>query len=78
MASSTHLLRLPTALMEQAEQLAEASGSSLDQFLLAAIAEKVGVVQATLRVRAERADVAKAKAVLDSVPEVPPMPGDEP
>ena len=50
---------------------------SLNQFFLAAIAEKVGEVRVTLQERAARADVAKARAVLDRVPDEPPMPGDE-
>ena len=41
MSASTYPLRLPAYLMEQAKQVAEASGSSLNQFFLAAIAERV-------------------------------------
>lgn len=77
MSASTYPLRLPAYLMEQSRRVAEASGSSLDQFFLAAIAEKVGEVEATLKDRAARADVARARAVLDRVPDVPPMTGDE-
>jgi uncharacterized protein (DUF1778 family) len=77
MPASTYPLRLPAYLMEQAKQVAEASGSSLNQFFLAAIAEKVGEVRATLQERAARADVGKARAVLDRVPDEPPTPGDE-
>jgi hypothetical protein len=77
MPASTYPLRLPTYLMEQAKEVAEASGSSLNQFFLAAIAEKVGEVRATLRERAARADIGNAMAVLDRVPDAPPMPGDE-
>jgi hypothetical protein len=77
MPASTYPLRLPSYLMEQARQVAEASGSSLNQFFVAAIAEKVGEVRATLKERAARADVAKARAVLDRVPDVPPMAADE-
>lgn len=77
MAASTYPLRLPAYLMEQAKEVAEASGSSLNQFFVAAIAEKVGEVRATLKGRAARADVGKARAVLDRVPDAPPVPGDE-
>jgi hypothetical protein len=77
MPASTYPLRLPSYLMEQARQVAEASGSSLNQFFVAAIAEKVGEVRVTLKERAAHADVAKARAVLDRVPDVPPMAGDE-
>lgn len=76
MSASTYPLRLPAHLMERARQIAEASGSSLDQLFVAAIAEKIGGV-VTLAERAARADVGKARAVLDRVPDVPPVPGDE-
>lgn len=76
MASSTYALRLPAPLLERAKRAAEASGAPLDQFLLAAIAEKVGGDGATLAARAARADPAKARAVLDRAPDVPPEPGD--
>jgi uncharacterized protein (DUF1778 family) len=75
MAPSTYALRLPGPLLERAKRAAEASGSPLDQFLLAAIAEKVG--GGSLAERAARADVAKARAVLDRVPDAPPETGDE-
>jgi hypothetical protein len=77
MPATTYPLRLPAYLMEQAKQVAEASGSSLNQFFLAAIAEKVGEVRATLKDRAARADLEKARAVLDRVPDSPPLEGDE-
>ena len=77
MPASTYPLRLPAYLMEQAKQVAEASGSSLNQFFLAAIAEKVGEVRVTLKDRADRANVDKARTVLDRVPNAPPMAGDE-
>jgi len=75
MASSAYALRLPDALLERAKRAAEASGSPLDQFLLAVIAEKVG--EGGLAERATRADVARARAVLDRVPDAPPEAGDE-
>lgn len=77
MSASTYPLRLPAHLMERARQIAEASGSSLDQLFVAAIAEKIGGGVVTLAERAARADVGKARAVLDRVPDVPPVPGDE-
>ena len=77
MAASTYPLRLPAYLMERARAVADASGSSLNQFFVAAIAEKVGEVRATLKERAARADVDRARAVLDRVPDVPPLAGDE-
>ena len=77
MPSSTYPLRLPAYLMDQDKQVAEASGSSLNQFFTAAIAEKVGEVKGSLRNRAARADPDKARAVLARIPDVEPVPGDE-
>jgi hypothetical protein len=63
--------------MEQAREIAEASGSSLNQFFVTAIAEKVGEVRLTLKERASRADVGRARAVLERVPDISPVAGDE-
>ena len=77
MPASTYPLRLPAYLMDQAKEVAYASGSSLNQFFVAAIAEKVGEVRVTLKERALRADAEKARAVLDRVPDVPAVAGYE-
>ncbi len=77
MPASTYPLRLPAYLMDQAKEVADASGSSLNQFFVAAIAEKVGEVRVTLKERASRANIEKARAVLDRVPDAPVMTGDE-
>ena len=76
-SASSYPLRLPGHLLEQAREVAAASGSSLNQFFLAAIAEKVGELKGSLAVRSARADLARARAVLDRVPDAPPEPGDE-
>jgi len=78
MSASSYPLRLPIYLMEQAKEVAAASETSLNQFFLAAIAEKVGEVRTTLKERAARADLDKARAVLDRVPDVPPGDDDDP
>ena len=41
---STHPLRLPPSVKEEAERCAEASGVSFDQFVAAAVAEKLAVI----------------------------------
>ena len=43
------LLRLPTSLHEQCVKMAREEGTSLNQFLLYAVAEKVGEKNATRR-----------------------------
>ena len=77
MPASTYPLRLPAHLMDRAREVAQARGSLLTQFFVAAIAEKVGEVRATLGERAARADLDRARAVLGRVPDAPPMAGDE-
>ncbi len=77
MPASTYPLRLPAYLMDQAKEVAEASGSSLNQFFVAAIVEKVGEIWLTLKERASRADVGRARAVLERVPDISPGAGDE-
>lgn len=76
-SASSYPLRLPGHLLAQAREVAAANGSSLNQFFLAAIAEKVGELKGSLAVRAARADITRARAVLDRVPDVSPESGDE-
>ncbi len=76
---SNYPLRLPENVMEDAKHLAAANGSSLNQFLVAVVAERIGEMKATAEIerRIARADHKKALAVLDRVPSRPPVPGDE-
>lgn len=76
---SNYPLRLPEGLMEEARQMAEAQGVSINQFLSTLIAERVGELKALDHVRARiaRADLGKARAVLALVPDREPMKGDE-
>uniref|UniRef100_UPI0035CBAEFF pilus assembly protein HicB n=1 Tax=uncultured Sphingomonas sp. TaxID=158754 RepID=UPI0035CBAEFF len=72
-------LRLPDHIMAEAKHLAEANGTSLNQFLSTLIAERVGELKAmtTVRARVARADPAAAMAILSQVPDRIPLPGDE-
>jgi hypothetical protein len=76
---SNYPLRLPDHVMVEARQLAEASGTSLNQFLSSLIAERVGELNAiaAVRTRAARADPALALAILGRVPDRAPLAGDE-
>lgn len=76
---SNYPLRLPEHVMSEAKQMAERSGTSLNQFLASLIAERVGELRATadIRARAERANPAAALAILARVPERAPLAGDE-
>ena len=76
---SNYPLRLPESLMDDAREMAEAQGVSINQFLATMIAERVGELKALRHVRARvaRADPARAAAVLALVPDRAPMDGDE-
>lgn len=76
---SNYPLRLPTHLMETAKSMAARSGTSLNQFLATLISEKLGEMRAleAVQARIARADLAAGRAVLDRVPDRPPLAGDE-
>lgn len=76
---SNYPLRLPEHVMSEAKQMAERSGTSLNQFLVSLIAERVGELRASadIRARAERANPSAALAILARVPERAPLAGDE-
>jgi hypothetical protein len=71
---SNYALRLPTSLKREVEKLARNDGTSLNQFIVTAVAEKL----ATLRTvdyfaeRAARADVPAALAILNRTGGVDP------
>lgn len=75
---SHYSLRLPETLMDDARRMAKAQGVSINQFLAAIIAERVGELKALRHVRSriERADPARAREVLALVPDRTPMEGD--
>lgn len=76
---SKYALRLPDSLYKAAQQLAQADGISLNQFIATAVAEKVSALSAAdyLARRGEQADLEAYRRVLEQVPDVPPMAGDE-
>ena len=64
--TSNYALRLQKSLKEEAERIAKAENSTLNQFINVAVAEKLSALrtEAYFRERAERADV---PAVLDEL-----------
>ena len=76
---SSYPLQLPEDLIEEIRRLAAENQISLDQWLLAAIAEKVEQARTVrlLRRFAVRADYARFDEILARVPDVEPIPGDE-
>lgn len=76
---SNYPLRLPDNILSEAKALAARNGTSLNQFLVALIAERVGEMKAltAFQARAARGKADAALAVLAKVPDVPPVDGDE-
>lgn len=78
---SQYALRLPNSLMEHVKKLSRQDRVSMNQFMLSAIAEKASAVatEEYFKHRAARADLAKARAVLQKIRRAgnPPLPQDE-
>ncbi len=73
-------LQLPASLKEAAARLAKEDGVSLNQWIVAAVAQKVGAIEtakAFLQERSAGAVEGDLKRYLDRAPDVPPEPGDE-
>lgn len=77
--ASNYALRLPASLKRELEKVARDDGTSLNQFIVTAVAEKL----ATLRTadffaeRAARADVSRALEIMDRPGGKVPGAGDE-
>lgn len=71
---TTLSVRLPESLHRNAKRFAEQEGTSLNQLLATALAEKLAALdaEAWLRERASRASDAAFDAALAEVPDVPP------
>ena len=68
-------LKLPRSIKAAAERLAREDGVSLNQWIAAAVAEKVGSVEAAalfLRQRAANATADDLLRMLETAPDVPP------
>jgi hypothetical protein len=80
MSKSTYPLKLPTSVKNAAAALAKADGVSLNQFIAAAVAEKVGSIRTAREFLAERAVGAAPQDLrkfLRRVPNGVPVKGDE-
>jgi hypothetical protein len=80
MSQSTYPLKLPTSVKEAAAELAKIDGVSLNQFIAAAVAEKVGTLRTADEILRQRAGSAKPKDLLKFLrraPRIPPVAGDE-
>jgi hypothetical protein len=80
MTQANYALRLQISLKAEAERLAKAEGTTLNQFINVAVAEKVAALRTAdyFRERAVRANVPAALALLDRLgSDEAPRPGDE-
>jgi len=80
MSKGTYPLKLPNSVKEAAMRLAKEDGVSLNQWITAAVAQKVGAVETAAEFLKRRAGSATADdfaAILAKVPDRAPLPGDE-
>lgn len=68
MTTSNYALRLQASLKSEAERLAAADGTTLNQFINVAVAEKIATLKSLdfLRERARRGSATEALAILDA------------
>ena len=75
-----YALQLPISLKETAIRFAKEDGVSLNQWIVAAVAQKIGAVEtakAFLQKRAAQAVEGDLVRYLDNAPDTPPDPNDE-
>ena len=80
MSKNTYPLKLPNSVKAAAAALAKLDGVSLNQFIAAAVAEKVGTLRTArefLQERAGRANPRELLKFLRRAPKVAPDRGDE-
>jgi hypothetical protein len=81
MTQANYALRLQASLKAEAKRLAKAEGTTLNQFINVAVAEKIAALRTAdfFRERARRADLPAAIVLLDRLGnDNPPQLGDEP
>lgn len=80
MSKATYPLKLPLSIKRAAERLAKEDHVSLNQWIAAAVAEKVGVVETAAEFFKKRAGGATGKGLmkfLKNAPKTPPDPEDK-
>jgi hypothetical protein len=79
MSRATYPLKLPNSVKQAAQRLAKEDGVSLNQWIAAAVAEKVGVVETAAAFFEKRADGTTGDGLmkfLRKAPNAPPEPED--
>jgi hypothetical protein len=79
MTKANYALKLQASLKSEAERVAKAEGTMLNQFINVAVAEKLSALRTEgyFKERAARADIGKALKLLDRAGDEPPREGDE-
>jgi hypothetical protein len=80
MSKATYPLKLPLSVKQAAQRLAKEDGVSLNQWIAAAVAEKVGVMETAADFFKKRAGSATGDGLmrfLKNAPNVPPEASDE-
>jgi hypothetical protein len=80
MSKASYPLKLPASIKAAAARLAKEDGVSLNQWITAAVAQKIGAVETAadfFKRRAGNASPEDLKAFLANAPDVPPQPGDD-
>lgn len=77
--TSTYPLRLPVSLKAAVEKLSKRDGSSINQFVVVAVAEKIAAMTAdeVFAERRARADLAEFDRIMNRQGGQPPRPEDE-
>ena len=77
--ASNYALRLPASLKRELEKVAREDGTSLNQFIVTAVAEKLSALRTAdfFEERRARADVAGALEIMGRKRGEPPREGDE-
>ncbi len=77
--TATYALRLPRSIKAAVEKLAKSEGTSMNQFVATAVAEKLAVMNtaAYFAERRSRADLVAFKRLLKRKGGMPPRDGDE-
>jgi hypothetical protein len=79
MSKATYPLKLPLSMKRAAQRLAKEDGVSLNQWIAAAVAQKVGVVETAaefFKKKAGKATGAGLMKFLRHAPDAPPEPDD--
>jgi hypothetical protein len=80
MSKATYPLKLPASIKNAAAKLAKEDGVSLNQWIAAAVAEKVGALESAAEFFKRRAGRTRPRDLLwfvENAPAKPPMRGDE-